>query len=116
MEESNMHHSFNKKITKKSILKYSNTAVFERRERNFNSEENAKQNIKKMFRKTCNFFRKKNNKKKEDILQSFHKTMTSFISSEKSKNILPLLEYFEKNIKTKKKTKFKIENNLICKT
>ena len=116
MEESNMHHSFNKKITKKSILKYSNTAVFERRERNFNSEENAKQNIKKMFHKTCNFFRKKNNKKKEDILQSFHKTMTSFISSEKSKNILPLLEYFEKNIKTKKKTKFKVENNLVCKT
>ena len=44
--------------------------------------------------------------------------MSSFYQTGKSYNILPLLEYFEKNIIPKKKTKeqYKNRNELFCKT
>ena len=115
MSEKNNLNSLHKKLVKNSILKYSNKALFERRERNYNSEQNTKRKIKKM--RTTKFFHKKNNKEKHDVLTPFYKTMSSFYHSEKSYNILPLLKYFEKNIMSNKKSKVgNIYNHFICKT
>ena len=115
MSEKNNLNSLHKKLVKDSILKYSNKALFERRERNYNSEQNTKRKIKKM--RTTKFFHKKNNKEKHDVLTPFYKTMSSFYHSEKSYNILPLLKYFEKNIMSNKKSKVgNIYNHFICKT
>ena len=116
MNDKKKNHSFNKKLGKGPMLKFSNTVLFERRERNYNLEENNKANNQKTFNKTHKLFRKKINKKsKEDLAVQFCKTMSSFYQSEKTSNILPLLDYFEKNIKTKKKKKIHLDN-LICKT
>ena len=116
MNDKNKNRSFNKKLVKDRKLKFSNTVLFERRERNYNSEENNMVNIKKAFNKTHKLFRKKINKKtKENLAVQFYKTMSSFYQPEKTYNILPLLDYFEKNIKTKKKKKIHLDN-LICKT
>ena len=115
MSEKNNLNSLHKKLVKDSILKYSNKALFERRERNYNSEQNTKRKLKKM--RTTKFFHKKNNKEKHDVLTPFYKTMSSFYHSEKSYNILPLLKYFEKNIMSNKKSKVgNIYNHFICKT
>ena len=108
--------SLNKKLVKESLLKYSNTAIFERREKNYNSEQNSKRKIKKIFNKTTNNLYKKKIKTKEDFLIPFSKTMSSFYNKKKNYNILPLLNYFEKNIMTKKKAKEQYDNNFICKT
>ena len=108
--------SLNKKLVKQSLLKYSNTAIFERREKNYNSEQNSKRKIKKIFNKTTNNFYKKKIKTKEDFLIPFSKTKSSFYNKKKNYNILPLLNYFEKNIMTKKKAKEQYDNNFICKT
>ena len=117
MNEKNEGHSFNKRLLKDSIHKYSNKAVFERRERYFNSEENDKQNTKKTFNKKAKFFRKeKDQKQKEDLLIPLCKTMSSFYQSENTYNILPLLDYFEKNFLTKEKKKIQHINDIICKT
>ena len=111
--------SIHKKIVKDSILKFSNKVLFERRERIYNSYQNTKTSLKKkIINRTAKNFRKKKTKPKEEHLLPFYKTMSSFYQTGKSYNILPLLEYFEKNIIPKKKIKeqYRNRNELFCKT
>ena len=117
MNENKKTHSFNKKLLKDLIHKYSYEAIFERREKCYNSEENTKKNTKPMLYKTAKLFRKKkNNKQKEVSLVPFYKTLSSFYQSEKTFNILPLLDHFEKNFMSKKNEKIHHKNDIICKT
>ena len=116
MNEQNKINSLHKRLVKDSILKYSNKVLFERREKNYNSGQNSKRKIKKFYYTTTNLFRKKNNKSKEELLLPFYKTMTSFYKSENSYNIATLIDYFEKNIMSKKKSKGQKGNNIICHT
>ena len=96
-----------KKLIKESILKYSNISLFERRERNFNSENRDKIKTPKTS-KINKIQRKIVNQNKENILYHFCQTMTSFHSVDKSTSVLPLLEYFEND---KTKTNIKYKNN-----
>ena len=116
MKEKYKNISLNKKLLKDSEHKYSNKAVFERRERNYNSEQNIKRKNKKIFHKTLKFFRNKNKKEKVDLIIPLCKTMSSFYQPEQSYNIFPLLDFMEKNIMNKKKKKVQYGKNIICKT
>ena len=101
-----------KKLIKNSILKYSNKALFERREKKYKSENKEKKKAPKIF-KINKYFQKKIEETKENILYPFCKTMTSFYSLDKSSNILPLLDIFENdNSKTKKYKHKSIINKL----
>ena len=116
MKEKYKNISLNKKLLKDSEHKYSNKAVFERREKNYNSEQNIKRKNKKIFHKTLKFFRNKNKKEKVDLIIPLCKTMSSFYQPEQSYNIFPLLDFMEKNIMNKKKKKVQYGKNIICKT
>ena len=88
------------KSLQNSLLKYSNIALFERREKKLASE-------KKVIKKPKLFKINKSSKKqisqtRENILLPFCQTMSSFYSMDKSSSILPLLDYFENdNLKSK---------------
>ena len=119
MNKKNKINSTHKKILKDSILKFSNKVLFERRERIYNSYQSTKNSLKKkIINRTTKNFRKNKTKPKEQYLLPFYKTMSSFYQTGKSYNILPLLEYFEKNIIPKKKIKeqYRNRNELFCKT
>ena len=116
MNEKNKVASLRKRLVKKSIFKYSNKALFERREKNYNSELNTKIKTKKLYNKTTKFFQKKNNETKEESLLPFYKTMSSFYQTEKSYNIASLLDYFQKKFMYKKKLKSPNKKNIICRT
>ncbi len=116
MKEKYKNISLNKKLLKDSEHKYSNKAVFERRERNYNSEQNIKRKNKKIFHKTLKFFRNKNKKEKVDLIIPLCKTMSSFYQPEQSYNIFPLLDFMEKNIMNKKNKKVQYAKKIICKT
>ena len=89
---------------KNSILKYSNLTLFERREKQYKSDKKLQTKTPKLF-KINKLFHKKVEKTKENTLFQFCQTMSSFHSSEKSSTILPLLDYFDNNNKTKKNRK-----------
>ena len=100
-----------KKKIKSSILKYSNITLFERREKEYKSEKKEKKKAPKLF-KTTKFFQKKVEETKENFLEPFCRTMSSFHFSGKSSNILPLLDIYENettkyNYKNKNKNKSK---------
>ena len=116
MNEKNKVASLRKRLVKNSILKYSNKFLFERREKNYNSELNTKRKTKKLYYKTTKFFQQKHNEKKEELLLPFYKTMSSFYPTEKSYNIASLLEYFQKKFIYKKKAKSQKNKNIICRT
>ena len=116
MKEKSKNNSLNKKLLKGSEHYYSNKAVFERREKSYNSQQNIKIKNKKLFGKTLNFFKNKNKKPKEDLIVPLCKTMSSFYQPEQSYNILPLLDYMEKNMLNKKKKKVQYKKDLFCKT
>ena len=116
MNEKNKVSSLRKRLVKNTILKYSNKFLFERREKNYNSELNTKRKTKKLYFTTTKFFRKKNKEKKEELLLPFYKTMSSFYPTEKSYNIASLLDYFHKKFKYKKKIKSQKNKNIICRT
>ena len=119
MNKKNKINSTHKKILKDSILKFSNKVLFERRERIYNSYQSTKNSLKKkIINRTTKNFRKNKTKPKEQYLLPFYKTMSSFYQTGKSYNILPLLDYFEKNIIPKKKIKeqYRNRNELFCKT
>ena len=116
MKEKSKNNSLNKKLIKGSEHYYSNKAVFERREKSYNSQQNIKIKNKKLFGKTLNFFKNKNKKPKEDLIVPLCKTMSSFYQPEQSYNILPLLDYMEKNMLNKKKKKVQYKKDLFCKT
>ena len=102
------------KSLQNSFLKYSNIALFERREKKLAS-------VKKVIKMPKSFKVNKSSKKKisqtrEDILVPFCQTMSSFYSMDKSSSVLPLLDYFENdNLKSKihkhKTNYFKLKTN-----
>ena len=116
MNEKNKVSSLRKRLVKNSILKYSNKVLFERREKNYNSELNTNKKTKKLYFTTTKFFPKKHNETKEELLLPFYKTMSSFYPTEKSFNIASLLDYFHKNFTYKKKLKSQKTKKIICRT
>ena len=110
-----------KRSIKNAILNYSNTAVFEKREKNFSSEKVISYKSSKML-KNNQITKKKLSISKSNILFPFCQTMTSFHSLDKSSSVLPLLSFFENdNSKTKinkKKSKYYLlnDNNFLNKT
>ena len=110
-------------MIKNSILKYSNLSLFDQREKVFKSIKKINIKTPKLFKST-KFFGKKNEETKENIMNLFCKTMSSFYSLDKSSSVLPLLDYFEndkqkksnishkfKSIKRNSNIKNEIENN-----
>ena len=102
------------KSLKNSLLKFSNIALFERRERQLASE---KKDVKapRIF-KINKSIKKKVSQTNENILLPFCQTMSSFYSMDKSSNVIPLLDYFESdNLKSKihnhKTNYFKLNTN-----
>ena len=93
-----------KKKIKSSILKYSNITLFERREKQYKSEKKEKKKAPKLF-KTTKFFQKKVEETKENILEPFCKTMSSFHFLSKTPNILPLLDIYENETTKNNKNK-----------
>ena len=81
------------KSLQNSLLKYSNIALFERREKKLASEKKVIKTP-KLFKinKSTN---KNLSQTKENILLPFYQTMSSFYSMDKSSSVLPLLDYFE---------------------
>ena len=117
MNEAKKIELMSKKIIKSSILKYSNITLFERREKKYKSEKKEKKKAPKLF-KTTKFFQKKVDTK-ENFLEPFCRTMSSFHFSGKSSNILPLLDIYENeatkhnknhNNKNKNKNLYNIKN------
>ena len=106
MEEKNKEDKKKEKILlsnkslQNSLLKYSNIALFERREKKLASEKKV---IKRPKLFKINKSTKKNiSQTKENILLPFSQTMSSFYSMDKSSSVLPLLDYFEiDNLKSK---------------
>ena len=97
-----------------SLFKYSNIALFERREKKFASEKKVIKTP-KLF-KINKSSKKKISQTKENILLPFCQTMSSFYSMDKSSNVLPLLDYFENdnlksNIHKHKTNYFKLNIN-----
>ena len=81
------------KSLQNSLLKYSNIALFERREKKLASEKKVIKTP-KLFK--INKSTKKNiSQTGENILMPFCQTMSSFYSMDKSSSVLPLLDYFE---------------------
>ena len=87
-----------KKNIKDSLLKYSNTTLFERREKFYKSDKKDNNTAPK-FVKTTKNFGKKIEESKEIILYPFCQTMSSFHSLDKSSSVLPLLDFFDDNTK-----------------
>ena len=98
-----------KKIIKSSILKYSNISLFERREKQFKSEKKEKKRAPKLFKAT-KFFQKKLEETKENILEPFCRTMSSFHFIGNSPNILPLLDIYDNKTTKNNKNKHKYEH------
>ena len=117
MNENKKVGSLRKRLVKNSIIhKYSNKFLFERREKNYNSEQNTKRQIKKLYFNSSKLFKKKTNETKEDHLLPFYQTMSSFYQPEKSYNIASLLDYFQKKFMYKKKSKSEKKKNIVCQT
>ena len=89
-----------KQNIKNSILKYSNITLFDQREKVYKSIKKENKKTPKLF-KSIKFFGKKTEETKENILNLFNKTMSSFYSLDKSSNVLPLLDYFENDKQNK---------------
>jgi hypothetical protein len=98
-----------KSLIKKSILKYSNLNLFERREKEYKSDNNIKKKAPKLFKSNRYIF-KNIDETKENNISLFYNTMSSFHHSERSSSILPLLDYFENY---KKKTRKKRKKNYL---
>ena len=117
MNENKKVGSLRKRLVKNSIIhKYSNKFLFERREKNYNSEQNTKRQIKKLYFNSSKLFKKKANETKDDHLLPFYQTMSSFYQPEKSYNIASLLDYFQKKFMYKKKSKSEKKKNIVCQT
>ena len=102
------------KSLQNSLLKYSNIALFELREKKMASEKKVIKTPKlfKINKSTKN----RVSQTKENILLPFCQTMSSFYSMDKSTSVLPLLDYFENdNLKSKihkqKVNYFKLNTN-----
>ena len=100
-----------KKLIKKSMLKYSNLKLFERREQYYKSDNHIKKKAPKFLKINKYIINKKMKDTKENNFTIFSKTMSSFHYSEKSSNILPVLDYFENNYGRKIRS-FRYKNNL----
>ena len=99
-----------KNFIKKSILKYSNLTLFERREKEYNTDKKIIKKIPKSF-KISKSLHKRIDETKENILQPFYQTMSSFHYSDKSSTILPLLDYFETDSRNIQSYRYKINHN-----
>ena len=97
-----------KKNIKNSILKYSNITLFDQREKVYKSIKKVNKKTPKLF-KSIKFFGKKTEETKENILNLFNKTMSSFYSLDKSSNVLPLLDYFENDKQNKNNSTHKFK-------
>ena len=119
MNENKKLELLSKKLIKNSILKYSNISLFERREKDYKSEKKVKTKTPKLL-KVIKSKPKNKEETKENILYTFCKTMSSFHYSDKSSNILPLLDLLDNdksNISHRHKNKKKYNKlNLNYKT
>lgn len=117
MNDTNKKSLSQQKAIKNSFLKFSNTVLFENRERNLSSRKDLNPKKQKKINRSKKYINIKKQQKNKDIFIPLCKTMSSFYHSKtNSYNILPLLEYFEKNNIAKKKRKIKDNNFFICET